>query len=118
MSIGNGTNGISEKKSLHCSRENTPAMKKTAVIDVDNTLWPFCDAFYPELKALHASFAPIDQWTTFDFWKQYCSEQEFIAAINSIHRDQDNDRYQPYSEARDFLPSLKERGFHVDRAKP
>jgi hypothetical protein len=98
---------------LHCSQENTPAMKKIAVIDIDNTLWQFCDAFYWVLKELYTNFPPIEQWTTFDFWEQYCSEKEFIAAINSIHRNQDNDRYQPYPEARDFLLSLKKQGFHV-----
>jgi HAD superfamily hydrolase (TIGR01509 family) len=113
MSFGNGNNGIPERKALHYSQENTPAMKKTAVIDIDNTLWQFCDAFYRVLKELHANFPPIDQWTTFDFWEQYCSEQEFMAAINSIHRDQDNDRYQPYPEARDFLLSLKKREFYI-----
>jgi hypothetical protein len=88
-------------------------MQKTAVIDIDNTLWQFCDAFYQELKKLHGNFPPIAQWTTFDFWEQYCSEKEFIAAINAIHHDQDNDRYRPYPESRDFLRSLKERGYHI-----
>jgi len=88
-------------------------MKKIAVIDIDNTLWQFCDAFYQELKKLHENFPTIDQWTTFDFWKEYCSEKEFIAAINAIHRNQDNDRYRPYPESGDFLLSLKDRGFHI-----
>ncbi len=88
-------------------------MKKTAVIDIDNTLWQFCDAFYLELRKLRADFPPIDRWTTFDFWVAYCSEGEFTAAINAIHRDQDNDRYLPYPEARGFLLSLREQGFHV-----
>jgi hypothetical protein len=88
-------------------------MKKTAVIDIDNTLWQFCDAFYRVLNKLYANFPPIDQWTTFDFWEEHCSEKEFIAAINSIHRDQDNDRYQPYPEARSFPQSLKEWGYYV-----
>lgn len=88
-------------------------MKKTAVIDIDNTLWRFCDVFYLELKKLNTDFPPIDQWTSFDFWEKYCSEKDFMAAINSIHRDQDNDRHHPYPEAKDFLLSLKERGFHI-----
>jgi hypothetical protein len=94
-------------------QEKTPAMKKIAVIDIDNTLWQFCDAFYAELKKLHGNFPTIDQWTTFDFWEEYCTEKEFIAAINTIHRDQDNDRYRPYPESGDFLLSLKEWKFHI-----
>lgn len=94
-------------------QEKTAVMKKIAVIDIDNTLWRFCDVFYRELKKLNTNFPPIDQWTTFDFWEPYCSKKEFIAAINSIQQDQDNDRYHPYPEAKDFLLSLKERGFHI-----
>jgi hypothetical protein len=77
-------------------------MKKTAVIDIDNTLWQFCDVFYDKLKALNADFPPIEQWTSFDFWGRYCTEKEFIAAINSIHFDQDNERYRPYTESKGF----------------
>ncbi len=88
-------------------------MKNTAVIDIDNTLWPFCDAFYGELKKLRSDFPTVDRWTTFNFWEAYCSEEEFTAAINAIHRDQDNDRYRPYPEARDFLIALRDQGFSV-----
>ena len=88
-------------------------MTKNAVIDIDNTLWQFCDAFYLELKKINSAMPPIEQWTTFDFWEQYCSKKDFMAAINAIHQDQDNDRYLPYPESRDFLLSLKEHGYPV-----
>jgi hypothetical protein len=88
-------------------------MTKNAVIDIDNTLWQFCDAFYLELKKINSAIPPVEQWTTFDFWEQYCSEKEFMAAINAIHRVQDSDRFQPYPESRDFLLSLKEHGYRV-----
>lgn len=88
-------------------------MKKTAVIDIDNTLWQFCDAFYLELKKLNGRVPPPDQWTAFDFWEPYCTKKEFFTAINAIHFDQDNDRYRPYPRAKDFLLSLREQGFHL-----
>jgi len=88
-------------------------MTKNAVIDIDNTLWQFCDVFYLELKKINSAIPYVEQWTTFDFWQQYCSEKEFMAAINAIHQDQDSDCYQPYPESRDFLMSLKEHGYHV-----
>jgi hypothetical protein len=90
-----------------------PVMKKTAVIDIDNTLWQFCDAFYLMMRERHGDFPPVDQWTTFDFWERYCSEADFLSAINAIHFDQDNDRHQPYTGSRDFLRSLREQGFHL-----
>jgi beta-phosphoglucomutase-like phosphatase (HAD superfamily) len=90
-----------------------PAMKTTAVIDIDNTLWQFCDAFYLKMRELNGKFPPPEQWTAFDFWKPYCTEQEFMGAINAIHHDQDNDRHRPYPEAKGFLRSLKQHGYRV-----
>lgn len=88
-------------------------MKKIAVVDIDNTLWQFCDVFYAHLKKLHAEFPPVDQWTTPDFFLPYCSEQEFLAAVNAIHFTQDDPGHRPYPESRQFLLVLKEQGFHV-----
>jgi len=86
---------------------------KTAIIDIDNTLWQFSDAFYLELKKINEHFPTPDRWCTYDIWEGYCSVEDFIAAINRIHQNQDSDRHQPYPESRDFLSSLREQGFHV-----
>jgi hypothetical protein len=88
-------------------------MKKTAVVDIDNTLWQFCDVFYRNLKLLHENFPPVDQWTASGFWEPYCSLQEFWAVVNAIHLDQDNPAFLPYPQARQFLQSLREAGFRV-----
>ena len=32
-------------------------MGKTAIIDIDNTLWQFCDAFYVEMAKLNENFS-------------------------------------------------------------
>ncbi len=88
-------------------------MSKTAIIDIDNTLWQFSDAFYLELKKINKDFPTPDQWCTYDVWEGYCSVEAFIAAINAIHYNQDSDRYQPYPESKDFLSSLKENGFRI-----
>jgi len=88
-------------------------MKQTAVVDIDNTLWQFCDPFYEELKKINSAIPPIEQWTTADFWEPYGSLKEFMDAINAIHYDQDNEQYRPYPEARGFLRTLKEQGYQV-----
>ncbi|MBU3935763.1 hypothetical protein KJ909_03760, partial [Patescibacteria group bacterium] len=88
-------------------------LSKIAIIDIDNTLWQFSDAFYLELKKINRNFPTPDHWTTYDIWEGYCSAADFIAAINSIHHNQDNDQYQPYPESQDFLSSLREHGFHI-----
>lgn len=88
-------------------------MSKTAIIDIDNTLWQFCDAFYEELRKVNKSFPMPDQWTHWDLWQGYCSKQDFFGAINSIHQNQDNDKYLPYPEAKNFLLTLKENDYHI-----
>jgi beta-phosphoglucomutase-like phosphatase (HAD superfamily) len=88
-------------------------LSKIAIVDIDNTLWQFSDAFYLELMKINANFPTPDRWCTYDIWEGYCSIEEFIAAINAIHHNQNSDRYQPYPESRDFLSSLREHGFHI-----
>lgn len=88
-------------------------MSKTAIIDIDNTLWQFSDAFYQELTKTNGNFPTPDRWSTYDLWEGYCSVEDFIAAINRIHHRQDSDEYRPYPESRDFLTSLRAQGFHV-----
>lgn len=88
-------------------------MSKIAIIDIDNTLWQFSDAFYQELTKICGNFPTPDRWCTYDIWEGYCSVEDFIAAISTIHHNQNSDRYQPYPESRDFLSSLREHGFHI-----
>lgn len=88
-------------------------LKKTAIVDIDNTLWQFSDAFYLELKKINPDFPTPDRWCTRDIWEGYCSFKAFIAAIHRIHHRQDSDSHQPYAEARDFLLSLRTHGFHI-----
>jgi hypothetical protein len=88
-------------------------LSKIAIIDIDNTLWQFSDAFYLELKKINKDFPTPDQWCTYDIWEGFCSVEDFMAAINTVHYNQDDDQYQPYPESRSFLSSLKEHGFHI-----
>jgi hypothetical protein len=88
-------------------------MAKTAIVDIDNTLWQFCDAFYVELAALNRNFPTPDTWTNWDIWEGYCSEKEFYAAINIVHANQDRSSYLPYPEAREFLASLRANNYHI-----
>jgi hypothetical protein len=88
-------------------------MLKKAVIDIDNTLWHFCDALYGQLKAISPAVPAPDHWVNWDFWMHYCSEDEFWAAINRIHLNQDDDAYMPYDEAGEFLGTLKDHDFHI-----
>src|SRR5512140_3286519 len=86
---------------------------KIAVVDIDNTLWQFCDAFYEELRKLNAAFPRVAQWTTWSFFEGYCTEEQFMAAVDAVHCRQDSDQYRPYPEAKGFLRSLREEGYRV-----
>ena len=88
-------------------------MDKTAIIDIDNTLWQFCDAFYIELEKTNRNIPAPDRWSSPDFWQGYCSEAEIINAINFIHLNQDSGQYKPYVESRDFLSALRKCDFHI-----
>jgi 5' nucleotidase, deoxy (Pyrimidine), cytosolic type C protein (NT5C) len=88
-------------------------MIKKAIIDIDNTLWHFCDALHEQLMIINSTFPPPDDWTDWDMWEGFCSLEEFLGAVNAVHLIQDSDRHQPYPEAQDFLSSLKENGYHI-----
>jgi hypothetical protein len=88
-------------------------MRKKAIIDIDNTLWHFCDALYEELRKINKGFPVPDRWTDWDLWEGYCTEDDFYNAVNAVHLNQHNENYLPYPEARDFLFNLKENGYHI-----
>ena len=87
--------------------------KKKAIVDIDNTLWHFCDVLYERLKKINESIPPPDDWVEWDFWENYCSKEKFICAIQDIQLNQDDERHLPYPEAKDFLATLKEHNFHI-----
>jgi hypothetical protein len=86
---------------------------KKAVVDIDNTLWPFHTVFYEQLKMINRDMPPFNHWTDWEFWKRYCSRDDFYGAINVIHFDQANESHLPYPEAREFLATLKDHEYHI-----
>jgi len=87
--------------------------QKKVVVDIDNTLWHFCDVLYERLQIINEAIPPPDDWIEWDFWENYCSKEQFLGAIKDIHLNQDDDRHLPYPEAKDFLATLKENDFHI-----
>ena len=88
-------------------------MPKKAIVDIDNTLWQFCDVFYEELRKINKDFPTTENWTHWDIWQGYCTEDDFYNAVNAIHFNQDSDKFQPYPEAQGFLETLKQNGYHI-----
>jgi len=88
-------------------------LEKIAIIDIDNTLWQFCDVFFDELKKINKDFPTQENWTHWNVWEGFCTEQQFYDAVNAIHLKQDSDEFQPYPEAKGFLAALKQHGYHI-----
>jgi FMN phosphatase YigB (HAD superfamily) len=88
-------------------------MRKKAIIDIDNTLWHFCDELYKQLREINSDMPSPDNWNDWNLWQNHCSEEEFTGAIHSIHLNQDHGRYLPYPEAKDFLSTLKEHNLYI-----
>jgi len=63
--------------------EERSTVGKTAVIDIDNTLWQFSDALYLELKKINDNCPTPDKWNIFNIWEGCCSFEDFIAVINT-----------------------------------
>lgn len=84
-----------------------------AIVDIDNTLWQFCDAFFAELRKVNSAFPAIEQWTTWNFFEGFCTEEQFLAAVDAVHIRQDSDEHRPYPEAKGFLRSLREQGYRI-----
>lgn len=88
-------------------------MNKAAIIDIDNTLWQFCDVFFLELRKINKDFPTTEHWTHWDIWDGYCSKDEFYSAVNAIHFRQDSDDFEPYPEAQGFLKTLRQNGYSI-----
>jgi hypothetical protein len=85
---------------------------KTAIIDIDNTLWDFASVLYEKLKLHYGNHVPLpSRWYQWDFWKEICPANEFFKIVRDIHYEQD--RFGVYPDAREFLTGLKALGFKI-----
>ena len=62
---------------------------------------------------MNSAFPAIDQWTTWNFFVGYCTEEQFLAAVDAVHLRQDSDEHRPYPEAKGFLRTLKDQGYRI-----
>jgi FMN phosphatase YigB (HAD superfamily) len=85
---------------------------KTAVVDIDNTLFDFASELYKRIVPVCANFPiPPQDWIHWDFWSLFVDKKTFFKAVREVHLDQD--KFEPYPDAADFLVSLKECGFNI-----
>lgn len=89
---------------------NRDSMRRI-IIDIDNTLWYFAPVLYERMKRVNPHTAPMSEWRSFDFWKEYISPRTFYEIIKGIHMDQE--QFVPFPDARPFLASLKALGLHI-----
>ena len=81
------------------------------IVDIDNTLWSFAPVLYRYLKEISPGILPIDKWGAWRFWEKDMDTETFYGVLKKIHMMQEE--FTPYGDARQFLISLKERGFRL-----
>ncbi|MCX8111351.1 MAG: HAD family hydrolase [Syntrophorhabdaceae bacterium] len=84
---------------------------KRIIVDIDNTLWHFAPVLYERMRILNPYVLEPSKWYDFNFWRPYLNPKDFFEIINSIHTDQEI--FTPYPDARLFLSSLKDMGYHI-----
>lgn len=88
-----------------------PSGMKKIIVDIDNTLWNFAPVFFDALSKQDPEI-PIDALRRGETrLKGQISRERIYEMLREIHMRQDD--FEPYPEARRFLASLKEAGFHI-----
>jgi UDP-N-acetylglucosamine 2-epimerase len=84
----------------------------TIIVDIDNILWAFHDTLCCKQKEKYGKdFYDYVDTVRWDDWKLFLTESQFYSICNEIHLEQHI--YKPFSEAENFLKSLKEMGFYI-----
>jgi hypothetical protein len=86
-------------------------MKRTIIVDIDNTLWDFAPVLWDHLRREDPSIPPPTEWHRWDFWRERIGVKEFYRVLREIHLRQDT--FAPFPDARAFLESLKGKGWTV-----
>ncbi len=85
--------------------------KMKIIVDIDNTLWYFAPVLYEYLLKVNPRILPTDQWGAWKFWERDMDTKVFYEVLKKVHMDQE--QFVPYGDAKQFLISLKERGFRI-----
>jgi 5'(3')-deoxyribonucleotidase len=86
-------------------------VKKNIAIDIDNILWDFSPVFWERLQRINPDIVPPSIWNRWDFWQNYVTKKQLYGVIKGIHLDQE--QFAPFADAKCFLTSLREKGFHI-----
>ena len=83
------------------------------IIDIDDTLWDFISVFYKRMEKAYPDIDIPADWHELLFWMRHASPETLpnaVSIMRNIHRE---DQFSPFPEAKYFLTSLKDRGFHI-----
>jgi hypothetical protein len=81
------------------------------IVDIDNTLWALAPVLYERLREVSPDILPMDRWGAWEFWEKDMDKKVFYRVLREIHMAQED--FPPYSDAGQFLISLRERGFSI-----
>jgi riboflavin kinase len=82
------------------------------IIDIDDTLWDFISVFCKRMKRAYPDLVVPADWREFLSWMRHAPEtlHDAVSIMRDIHME---DQFSPFPEAKYFLTSLKDRGFHI-----
>jgi hypothetical protein len=86
-------------------------MPRKIIVDIDNTLWDLGPELWKRLRAFNPRISPPAEWKDWDFWEELVRTKDLYRALREVHMQQD--QYLPYPESREFLATLRARGFYI-----
>jgi hypothetical protein len=84
---------------------------KKIIVDIDNTLWDLAPVLYERMREVSPDLPPAAEWRQWDFWRSFIKPKAIYALLDAIHMEQE--RFQPFDDAGEFLSTLKEMGFYI-----
>ncbi len=86
-------------------------MNKKISIDIDNSLWDFAPVLWEYLKKANHLIPEPSTWNDWYFWREYVSDSILFQKVSDIQIRQEE--FEPFSEAEQFLMTLKEAGNYI-----
>lgn len=86
-------------------------MKKTVIVDIDETLWNLTEPWWEELKKVHPDCPKPGSSSNWEFQEGYMTKEQCMDSVFKVHCKQD--QYKPFPHASYMLEALKDFGYYI-----